>query len=45
VLLEVRLLPEVDAAGQAVEGADALVDALMHVAIAGGGEDLGKTKS
>ncbi len=40
VLLQVGFLAEEDPAGDALEGAHTLVDALVHVAVAGGGEDL-----
>ena len=42
VLLQVGLLPEVDAARQAVEGPDTFVNALVHVPVACGSKNLKK---
>jgi len=42
VLLEVSLLAEKDPAGGALERPDPFVNPLVHVAVAGGGEDLEK---
>ena len=40
VLLQVGLLPEVDAARQAMEGPDTFVNALVHVPVACGSKNL-----
>jgi hypothetical protein len=40
VFLEVGLLPEVNSARKTVERTDAFVNALVHVAVAGGSENL-----
>ena len=40
VFLKMGLLPEVDSAWKTMEGSNTFVNTLMHVAIAGGSEDL-----